>query len=143
MRNRSVPTDVLLPHIAYENVAEALAWLTDTFGFQERYRYGNPATPAGAQMTFGQAVFMIESTRPGRTTPAQSGTWTQMLTVFVEDVEAQYQKVKAKGAPIAEDLNDTVYGERQFGVLDLAGHFWLFSQHVQDADPTSWGAQTK
>src|SRR4029077_19927289 len=36
-RNRSVPTDTVLPHIIYQNVAEALAWLATTFGFVEHY----------------------------------------------------------------------------------------------------------
>jgi hypothetical protein len=43
-------------------------------------------------------------------------------------------------ATIFEDLNETIYGERQYGVEDLGGHRWLFSQHVRDADPAEWGA---
>src|SRR2546421_630896 len=40
--NRSVPADTVLPHISYQNVADAIAWLTRTFGFTEHYRYGHP-----------------------------------------------------------------------------------------------------
>jgi len=40
--NRSVPTHTLLPHIVYPDVAEAIDWLTETFGFAEHYRYGEP-----------------------------------------------------------------------------------------------------
>ncbi|MDQ3327354.1 MAG: hypothetical protein M3506_02365 [Chloroflexota bacterium] len=39
-----------------------------------------------------------------------------------------------------EDLNETAYGERQYGVEDLEGHRWLFLQHVRDMDPGEWGA---
>jgi uncharacterized glyoxalase superfamily protein PhnB len=42
LRNRSVPADVLLPHIAYQNVADALAWLTKTFGFSQHARDVSP-----------------------------------------------------------------------------------------------------
>ena len=52
--NRSVPTDILLPHVVYPNVAEASAWLTKTFGFSEHYRYGDPSDPSGAQMHLGK-----------------------------------------------------------------------------------------
>ncbi len=34
----------------------------------------------------------------------------------------------------------TVYGERQYGLEDLDGHRWLFSQHARDVDPKEWGA---
>jgi uncharacterized glyoxalase superfamily protein PhnB len=62
------------------------------------------------------------------------------LTVFVEDVDAHYDRVRAAGAKIVEDINDTAYGERQYGVEDLEGHQWLFSRHVRDVSPPEWGA---
>ena len=53
-KNRSVPTDTILPHVVYQDVAEALAWLCKIFGFTEHYRYGDPAGPiSGAQMHLG------------------------------------------------------------------------------------------
>ncbi len=140
MRNRSVPTDVVLPHIAYRSVHEAIAWLTNAFGFAEHYRYGPPDSPQGAQMRLGDAWIMLTSTRPGRTTPAEVGQWTQSLTVFVDDVDAHFARAKAAGVKIVEDLNETAYGERQYGAEDLDGHHWLFSQHARDVSPDEWGA---
>lgn len=139
--NRSVPTDTVLPHVAYPDVAEAIGWLTGTFGFTEHYRYGAPGGPvSGAQMQAGNAWIMIEKTRPGRGAPAQLGYGTQSLTVFVEDVDAHFQRAKSAGARIVEDLHETEYGERQYGVVDLAGHHWLFSRHARDLRPEQWGA---
>jgi uncharacterized glyoxalase superfamily protein PhnB len=34
-----------------------------------------------------------------------------------------------------------MYGEKQYGVEDLEGHRWLFSQHVRDVSPEEWGAK--
>jgi len=141
VKNRSVPTDSVLPHLSYPDVAKAIEWLTGVFGFTEHYRYGNPASPSGAQMHFGSAYFMLEASREGRVSPSESGTRNQYLTVFVADVDAFYERVKAAGATIGEEINEPIYGERQFGAIDLAGHFWLFSQHIHDADPADWGAQ--
>jgi uncharacterized glyoxalase superfamily protein PhnB len=140
MTNRSVPTDVVLPHLFYTNVTDAIAWLTKVFGFSEHYRYGQPGNVDGAQMRFGKAYFMLARTRDGRATPTQLGQGTQYLTLFVEDVDSHYQRVKAGGAKITEELNETMYGERQFVAADLDGHSWLFSKHVKDVDPTEWGA---
>ncbi len=141
MRNRSVPTDTVLPHIIYQNVADALAWLTKAFGFTEHYRYGEPGgSVAGAQMHLGDAWIMLESVRAGRASPAQLGHETQYLTVFVDDIDAHLGRAKSAGAKIVEDLNETLYGEQQYGVEDLEGHRWLFSQHARDVSPDEWGA---
>jgi uncharacterized glyoxalase superfamily protein PhnB len=139
--NRSVPTDTLLPHISYPDVAEAIAWLTRTFGFTEHYRYGGPGEPpSGAQMRLGNAWIMINQAPPGSATPAQLGYGTQSLTVFIEDVDGHFQRAKSGGARIVEDLHETEYGERQYGAEDLAGHHWLFSRHARDVSPDEWGA---
>lgn len=55
-------------------------------------------------------------------------------------MDAQYERVKAAGVEITEELNETMYGERQFGVRDLGGHGWMFSTHVRDVSPDEWGA---
>ena len=138
LKNRSVPADILLPHLTYQDVAKAVEWLARTFGFVEHYRYGEPAQ--GAQMHLGDAWIMLNSARPGRSTPSQAGFDTQSLTIFVEDVDAHFARTKAAGAKIVEDLHETEYGERQYGVEDLDGHHWLFSRHVRDVSPEEWGA---
>jgi uncharacterized glyoxalase superfamily protein PhnB len=142
MKNRSVPTDTVLPHITYRDVAAALLWLAKTFGFVEHYRYGEAGgSVAGAQMHLGDAWIMLQSARPGRSSPAQSGCLTQSLTVFVDDVDAHYERAQAAGAKIVEDPHETVYGEWQYGAEDLEGHRWLFSRHARDVSPEEWGAK--
>jgi uncharacterized glyoxalase superfamily protein PhnB len=138
INNRSVPTNVLLPHIEYQDVSEAIAWLTKVFGFAVHYTYGDP--PNGAQMFLGEAWIMVRHAGPEQASPATLGYGTQSLTVFVEDVEGQLRKVKAAGGRIIEELNQTMYGELQFGVEDIDGHHWLFSRHTRDVDPKDWGA---
>jgi uncharacterized glyoxalase superfamily protein PhnB len=140
VKNRSVPTDIVLPHLAYRDVAEAIAWLTRVFGFVEHYRYGDPENPSGAQLHLGEAWIMVHGAKPESRSPAEVGYRTQSLTVFVGDVDAHYARTKAGGATIVEPLQETVYGERQYGVEDLDNHFWLFSQHVRDVSPEEWGA---
>jgi uncharacterized glyoxalase superfamily protein PhnB len=141
LKNRSVPADVILPHLTYQNVGEAIAWLTKAFGFSEHYRYGEPNGPDGAQMHLGDAWIMLGRARPGHASPAQAGCDTQSLTVFVDDVDAHFERAKLAGARIVEDLHETMYGERQYGAEDLEGHHWLFSRHARDVNPEEWGAK--
>lgn len=142
LKNRSVPADVVLPHLAYRDVAAAIAWLTKAFGFAEHYRYGESGEGVnGAQVHLGDAWIMLRTARPGWASPAQAGLQTQSLTVFVEDVDAHFENAKAAGARIVENLHETEYGERQYGVEDLEGHHWLFSRHARNVSPEEWGAR--
>jgi len=140
MKNRSVPADTILPHLVYTNVANAIAWLSDVFGFAEHYRYGDPEAPSGAQMHLGEAWIMLTSARDGRQSPAQMGAWTQSLTVFVDDVDTHYRTAQSKGVKILEEPHETVYGEFQYAAEDHEGHHWIFSRHARDLAPDQWGA---
>jgi uncharacterized glyoxalase superfamily protein PhnB len=136
--NRSLPTDTVLPHIAYRDLQQAIPWLSKAFGFVEHYRYGDPIS--GAQMSAGNAWIMLESVRDKRATPKQLGFGTQSLTIFIEDIHAHFEQAKTAGVTIVEDLHQTVYGELQYAVEDLDGHHWLFSRHALDLSPQQWGA---
>lgn len=138
MKNRSVPPDTVLPHVMYLDLVGAIGWLGKAFGFTEHYRYGAP--PSGAQMHMGKAWIMVKQARRGCANPAELGYGTQSLTVFVEDVEAHFQKARAAGAKILEEPHETEYGEFQFAAEDLEGHHWLFSRHARDVSPDEWGA---
>ena len=140
MKNRSVPADIILPHVTYHDLAAAIDWLKRVFGFTEHYRYGGDPVQ-GAQLHLGDAWIMVNRARPGRSSPAHIGCDTQSLTVFVEEVDAHYEKAKSAGAKIVENLHETEYGERQYGVEDLEGHHWLFSRHARDVAPDAWGAK--
>lgn len=139
IENHSVPANILLSHIEYQNVSEAIAWLTRAFGFVEHFRYGDPVS--GAQLLLGRACIMVRQAEPGQSSPRQLGYGTQSLTVFVDDVDGHYRRAKEAGARIVEEPHETEYGEYQFGVEDLDGHHWLFARHAHDVNPQKWGAK--
>lgn len=115
-----------------------MEWLSRAFGFREHYRYGEPS---GAQMRLGNAYVMVRSARPGDATAKPGAEQTASLTVFVDDVDAHFRQAKSAGAKVVEELHEVMYGEKQYGVEDLEGHRWLFSQHVRDVSPEEWGAK--
>jgi uncharacterized glyoxalase superfamily protein PhnB len=69
--NRSVPTDIVLPHIVYRDLEKAIAWLSRAFGFVEHYRYGNPVS--GAQMSIGKTWLMLNRAQHRDATPQELG----------------------------------------------------------------------
>ncbi len=84
---------------------------------------------------------MVRTARGSEKNPASLGFGTQSLTVFVEEVDPPYEHARSEGAKIVEEVNITIYGERQFGVVDVEGHHWLFAQHARDVAPEEWGAR--
>jgi hypothetical protein len=83
MKNRSLPTDLVLLHVSYQDVTGACGWLATVFGFRETYRHGDPVS--GVMMHLGLAYVMLHRTREGCLNPAQLGYGTQMLTIVVEE----------------------------------------------------------
>ena len=71
--NRSVPTNVIIPHVHYRDVLEAVTWLGKAFGFEEHFRYGDTSTVSGSQIHLGNAWLMIRRAASNEQTPGQLG----------------------------------------------------------------------
>ncbi len=60
--NRSAPIVTVVPILVYDNVAEAIEWLSSTFGFRERLRFtARDGRVSHAQLSFAEAAFMLGS----------------------------------------------------------------------------------
>jgi uncharacterized glyoxalase superfamily protein PhnB len=82
-------------------------------------------------MQFGDALVMMGYPGPNYQNPKRLGHATQNLYVDVDDVEAHFARAKKAGAQIIEELKDTVYGARRYGVEDPEGHQWYFAQEIR------------
>src|SRR5258708_36730423 len=83
IENRSVPPDAVLPHVVYQDVDQAMAWLNKTFGFVEHYRYGDPTS--GVRVHLANAWVMLKQAREGAPRPAKHGSGTPSLRESVYD----------------------------------------------------------
>jgi uncharacterized glyoxalase superfamily protein PhnB len=131
--NRSMPRSTVIPTLAYPDVATAVRWLCETFGFTERLRIGNHR----AQLNVGDGAMVVTQAAASGAGPQHEGTHSVM--VRVENVDRHYTQAMAKGANILEAPTDFPYGERQYTAEDIGGHRWTFSQSVADVDPAEWG----
>lgn len=118
----------IIPYLFYRDVPAALDWLSCAFGFQETMRH---PTPSGmhAEMSLGGArIMMGQGAKDVRLRPPlETGTASQGVFVYVEDVTAHCRQAKAAGAAIEHDLADHGYG-LTYTVRDLDGHPWFFTQ---------------
>jgi uncharacterized glyoxalase superfamily protein PhnB len=135
--NRSIPRSTVVPVLIYPDVREAVAWLSEAFGFAERVQIGEDHR---SQMRVGDGAVIIGDVRRDRL-PPRPGEVTHSVLVRVEDAHAHCERARAHGARILEEPRDFEYGERQYAAEDFAGHQWTFSETLADIAPEEWGGK--
>ncbi|HZU80111.1 MAG TPA: VOC family protein [Acidimicrobiales bacterium] len=124
------------PYLLYEDVDAAIDWLTGAFGLEQRVRMPKPdGKTMHAELGMGSGVVMMGSPGGGFRNPKHLGGATQLVYVYVEDVNTHYERAKAAGATILRELADQFYGDRNYTAEDPEGHQWTFTQHVRDIGP--------
>jgi uncharacterized glyoxalase superfamily protein PhnB len=137
-KNRSMPDATVIPVLTYPDVRQAVAWLTEAFGFTERVRIGENHR---SQLRFGDGALIVADVRGDRR-PPQRGEVTHSVVVRVDDARAHCERAQARGARILMEPTDFEYGERQYHAEDPFGHRWTFSEALADIAPEEWGGQT-
>ena len=133
--NRSIPSDVVIPVLVYPDVREAVDWLAKAFGFEERLQIGESHR---SQLRFGDGAVIVADVRREQR-PPRAGEVTHMVMVRVDDARAHCERARQHGARILMEPTDFEYGERQYTAEDPAGHWWTFSETLEDVDPATWG----
>jgi uncharacterized glyoxalase superfamily protein PhnB len=113
--------------------AEAMiAWLKDVLGFTERVIYRRENIIAHAELSFGSSILMLGADRQdgyGKSVGGLDGRRTDAVYLAVDDPDALYAKVKASGARIEMELQNTDYGSRDFSARDPEGGLWSFGTY--------------
>src|SRR5215470_16118072 len=138
--NRSAPSGTVVPVLVYEDVAKAIDWLCEAFGFRERLRAaGREGRIVHAQLSIGEGAVMIGASG-AEFRPPRPNEVNQYVLVQVEDVEGHFEHAKQFGCKIVHPPADMPFGERVYNTEDLAGYRWVFSQSIADVAPETWGA---
>jgi uncharacterized glyoxalase superfamily protein PhnB len=139
--NRSAPRATVVPILVYEDVAKAIEWLCDTFGFKERLRASLPdGSVVHAQLSIDEGAIML-GRQGGEFRAPRPNEVSQYVTVHVDDLVKHFDHARQRGASILKSPTDMPFGERQYTVEDPWGHRWTFSQSIADVAPESWGAR--
>lgn len=137
---RHFPT--VTPYLLCADVGTEVEWLSEAFGFCERLRAtDDDGSVTHAEMTVGgDGVIMLGRPGPEYRNPATLNAVTVMTHVYVDDVDAHYERARAHGAVIVQEPTDEAYGDRRYDVLDPEGHAWSFATAQRDVAPEEWGA---
>ena len=127
----------VIPYLLYRDVGAALDWLCPAFGlseFGDRFE-GPDGKVQHATVKLGDGLIMMGCPGDDFQNPNALGQANQQLYIYVEDVDAHFERAKQAGAKIVDELADKFYGDRTYGAADPEGHQWYFAQHVKDVAP--------
>ena len=133
----------VIPMIAYENGPAAMDWLSAAFGFKERTRMlGADGRLSHGEMEAGQGLIMLATPTPDYQGPRRhragcepAQRWSTVpyivdgVLVYVDDVNAHYQRAKQRGATILSQPEAGRDGPR-YRAEDIEGHRWMFLQRT-------------
>src|SRR5262245_32247612 len=122
----------ITPYLLYEDVADALKFLSKAFGFKkygDSYK-GEDGKINHAAMQLGDDMIMMGYPGPKYKSPKRLGQATFNLYVELDNLDAHFERAKKAGAKILEEPHGTFYGARRYGAEDPEGHLWYFAQEL-------------
>jgi PhnB protein len=126
------------PYLIIRDAARALEFYAHALGATETMRLTDPdGRIAHAEMRIGDGHFMLAEEMPDRgfRGPLSFGGTPVSLLVYVEDVDAVFDRAIAAGAENQRPVADQFYGDRSGTLVDPFGHVWTIATHVRDMSP--------
>jgi PhnB protein len=126
------------PTFCVEDAPAFIEFLIDVFRASERMRFDSPdGRVMHAEMTIGDSVVMLGSSMENW--PARTGS----AYVYIEDVDAAYQRALKAGATSVKEPQNQFYGDRSAAVKDKFGNLWGIATHVEDVSPDELQRRTE
>jgi uncharacterized glyoxalase superfamily protein PhnB len=106
------------PRLVVHDPAKLVQFLKHAFGAS-----GEFAADAPALMKIGDSIVMVSGTGPRDPKAA-------FLYLYVDDVDATYQRALEAGAVSLEEPSDLPYGDRRAMISDPSGNDWQIATHM-------------
>jgi PhnB protein len=126
------------PYLCVDGADAAIAFYTKVLGATEKVRMGAPQGKIGhAELELGDSIVMLADEHPevGFLGPKTVGGTPVTISVYVEDVDAVYERAVAEGASAERPVENQFYGDRTGQFQDPFGHRWHVATHVEDVPP--------
>jgi uncharacterized glyoxalase superfamily protein PhnB len=140
MQNRIKPIPdgyhTLTPHLVVKGASQAIEFYKKAFGAEELRRMPGPDGKSimHAELNIGDSRLMLVDEFPEMDCrgPQTIGGTPVTIHMYVEDVDAAFNKAVAAGAQVRMPVADMFWGDR-YGVLaDPFGHSWSMATHKED-----------
>jgi PhnB protein len=126
------------PYLYIDGAAEAIEYYGKVLGATERGRMGGPDGKIGhAELEIGDSLVMLADEHPdmGALGPKKVGGSPVTIHVYVEDVDAAFERAIEGGGKEIRAVQDQFYGDRSGMFEDPFGHTWNVASHVEEVSP--------
>lgn len=132
----TLPAPNLMPLMRYRDLATAMGWLEQAFGFEKHIAVSdNDGDVIYGQMTYHGSLMMMGAVRDTdldklmRQPDEVGGVETQSCYLVVDDADAHYARAQDAGAEIVLELKSDGLGRRGYSCRDPEGHIWNFGTY--------------
>ena len=141
------------PYLTVRGAAAAIDFYKKAFNAEEAFRMNMPdGKVMHAELRIGGAVLMLHDEMPDwkALSPQTIGDSASSIMLYVQDVDAVFQRAVAAGATSRMEPANQFYGDRCGSITDPFGHKWTISSHIEDVAPdelarraAKWAEQAK
>ena len=127
---------VVTPYLCVANAAKALEFYQHVFSAKEAMRFAEPESGriGHAELKLGNGTIMLSDEYPEMGYFGPRGTERPPISIhlYVEDVDAVYQRALAAGSTSQREPADQFYEDRNAQIRDPFGHSWFISTRIEE-----------
>lgn len=145
---KAVPegSHTITAHLVVRDADKAIEFYKKAFGAQT---VGVHHSPDGkvmhADLKIGDSHVMLADEFPqmGSKAPQSLGGSPVVLNIYVEDVDALFNRAVGAGATVTMPLANQFWGDRYGQIVDPFGHRWALGSHIEDVPPDELERRSK
>lgn len=125
----------LTPFLTVRDAARAIEFYKNAFGAQERgVMKDADGKVMHAELVIGDSIIMLSDEFPkyGALSPQSVGGSPMGLHIYVDGVDAAFDRAVKAGAEIEMPVMDQFWGDRYGKLKDPFGHKWSIATHTKD-----------
>lgn len=128
--------NTVIPHLVVNDAARAIDFYKKAFGAEERGRFNTPdGKIMHASISINGSPLFVNDAMMGAKDPATLGGTPVSLMIYVNDVDATFQRAVSAGAKPTMPVADQFWGDRYGMLVDPFGHSWEIATHKEDLSP--------
>ena len=134
------------PHLVVAGASAAIDFYKKAFGAEEVLRMpGSGGKLMHAEIRIGNSQVMLADEMPefGNKSPKSLGGTPVTVHLYVDNVDAVYDRAVKAGAKATMPLMDAFWGDRYGQIEDPFGHKWGLATHVEDLTPEQMAERQK
>lgn len=125
------------PYLTLDDANAAIEFYKNAFGATELFRMPMGDRIAHAEIKIGNSHVMLSDEWPDMDMlgPKSRGGTTASLMIYLDGVDAAFDRAIAAGATAERPPEDQFWGDRMGTLVDPFGHRWSIATHVEDVAP--------